>query len=432
MNRLPKYIDLSILFVINLFFFGYSWYIALVLSVVFFLGFYAFRSYDMEIMKSLNDSTIRIVAGVIFGSIILLILYPLFLENYINRNAFIYNFLISIVVFPIIHKIEYKLFEKRAKQRKYLVIGKKDEIGNILDEIQEKTLNKLYFVDYINPSPVKLDELINKEITEKKANKNNKTPAYDAILVTDPKLEEKVKDKLEEYKKMGIKIEYLPILVEKHLKRIPLKVVEKFKEHYSIIFNQEHESPAKRVVDVIVSLIALVIFSPFMLIIALGILIEDGRPVVFKQDRIGKDGKIFTMYKFRSMKNVEREKPLFADQEQDRITKVGKVIRKLRLDELPQFFNVLKGDMSVVGPRPEQKNFVEEFEKHITGYKYRHITKPGITGWAQIMYKYTSNIDETSKKLEYDLWYVKNDNVFINLKVIIQTLEAMVFKRGAM
>ncbi|NUU99634.1 polyprenyl glycosylphosphotransferase [Marinitoga sp. 1154] len=440
MHRLPKILDLIIIFVVNILLFNYSWYISLIISVALFLGFYAFRIYDLETMKSLNESIIRLFAGFLLGSVILLFFYPFFLENNINRNTFINNLVLSIIFIPFFHKIEYILFEKHAKPKRYLVIGKKEEIGHILKEIQEKALNKLQFIDYINPSPIKLEELVNNGFSKKEETRINKIirftyknyPAkYDAIIITDPKLEERVKDKLEEYKTSGIEIEYLPNIAEKYLKRIPLEVIEKFKEYYSIIFEQEYESPGKRILDVIGSTTALVLFSPFMLITSILIYFEDGKPIIFKQKRVGKNENPFIMHKFRSMKNNNNSNPKFADQEKDRILKVGKLIRPVRIDETLQFLNILKGEMSIVGPRPEQIPFVNEFNKQIPFYYARHKVKPGLTGWAQIMFKYASNQEDTKIKLSYDLYYVKNRTTLFDLRIILQTIEAVFWKRGA-
>jgi exopolysaccharide biosynthesis polyprenyl glycosylphosphotransferase len=420
---MPKIVDLVILFLINLILFNFPWHISIIISIFFFLGLFAFRTYDLEIMKSLNDSIIRVFLGLIVGSIFLLILYPLFLENFINRRTFIYNILISIIIFPIMHKVYYKLFEKYEKPKRYLVIGRKEEIGDILEEIQEKSLNKVIFVDYLNPSPVVLEKYVEEGLETK-----NK---YDAILVADPSLKKKVEDKIEEYERKGIRVEYLPNLAEKYLKRIPLKVIEKFEEYYKISFRNVSESPAKRLLDIFGSIVGLIVFSPFMLIAAVAILIEDGRPVVFKQLRVGKDNSEFMLIKFRSMRKENKNEARFVDDEKHRILKIGKFIRPTRIDESLQFVNVLKGDMSIVGPRPEQIPFVRMFEQEIPYYSQRHRLKPGLTGWAQIMYKYSSSIEETKKKLSYDLYYIKNRNIFMDLMIILQTFEAVVWKRGA-
>lgn len=440
MRRFPKIIDLIILIIINMFLFEYTWYISLIISFSLFLGYYAFRTYDLETMNSLNESVIRIFAGFILGSVILLVFYPIFLDNVIDRNTFINNIFFSLLIFPLLHKIEYKLFERHAKPKRYLVIGRENEIGHILKEIREKTLNKLQFVDYINPSPITLDEIVEKGFSIYEINRINKVfkfvnkeekHKYDAILITDKKLEESVKDRLEEYKQLGIEIEYLPNIVEKHLKRIPLEVIDKFEEYYSIVFEQDDISPSKRILDVSSGIILFILFSPLILIFSLFIFIEDKMPIIFKQKRIGKNEKAFVLRKLRSLKNIEID-PENPNRKIDQgILKVGKIIRKFRIDESLQFLNVIEGTMSLVGPRPEMIEFHNKMKKEIPYYNYRLKTKPGITGWAQINYKHTSTLEDYIKKTEYDLYYIKNKNIWLDLRIMLLTLETMLGMRGA-
>jgi len=173
----------------------------------------------------------------------------------------------------------------------------------------------------------------------------------------------------------------------------------------------------KRIFDIVVSLIAIILLFPLMIIIGLIILITSGPPVIFKQRRMGLDGKEFIMYKFRTML-PESDKEWVAPE--DRITKVGKFLRKWSLDELPQFFNVLKGDMSIVGPRPERPEFVEQFKKMIPKYMLRHKVKSGITGWAQVNgLRGNTSIE---KRIKYDLYYIENWSLWLDLKIIIMTL----------
>lgn len=173
----------------------------------------------------------------------------------------------------------------------------------------------------------------------------------------------------------------------------------------------------KRIFDILVSLLAIVIFLPVMAVIALAILITSGSPVIFKQKRMGMDGKEFTIYKFRTML-PESDKDWVAPK--DRVTPVGRFLRKWSLDELPQFFNVLKGDMSIVGPRPERPEFVEQFKKLIPKYMLRHKVKSGITGWAQVNgLRGNTSIE---KRIRYDLYYIENWSLWLDLKIIIMTL----------
>jgi len=180
----------------------------------------------------------------------------------------------------------------------------------------------------------------------------------------------------------------------------------------------------KRLIDVIISLAVLLIFLPLWIVIAIIIVLDSPGPVFYKQKRVGKNKKEFNIIKFRSMvKNAEElTGPKWAEKDDPRVTRVGRILRRLGLDEVPQFFNVLKGDMSIVGPRPERPYFVNELEKKIKFYSRRLIVKPGITGWAQIKHKYDETIEDVKEKLRYDLYYIENMSILLDLKIIIQTI----------
>jgi exopolysaccharide biosynthesis polyprenyl glycosylphosphotransferase len=177
----------------------------------------------------------------------------------------------------------------------------------------------------------------------------------------------------------------------------------------------------------------LVLLLPLIAITALAIKLESRGPVLFSQERVGEDEEIFTVYKFRSMR-VDAEKecgPVWADENDPRITRVGRIIRKLRIDELPQLWNVLKGDMSFVGPRPERPFFVEKLKNIIPFYSERFTVKPGITGWAQIKYPYGATEKDALEKLNYELYYVKNMSLVMDLIVIFQTVKIVLLGRGS-
>jgi sugar transferase (PEP-CTERM system associated) len=192
---------------------------------------------------------------------------------------------------------------------------------------------------------------------------------------------------------------------------------------------------AKRVFDVLVSLLLLPIFLPVMLLVAAAVWFESRgmEPVIYKQVRVGENNNNFTIYKFRSMgTNAEVDGVArWAEKNDMRVTRVGKFIRKVRLDELPQIFNILKGDMSFVGPRPERPEFVGQLEKNHSYYRERHRVKPGLTGWAQVCYKYGDKLEDAYEKLEYDLYYVKNYSIFLDLLIIVQTIRVVLAGQGA-
>jgi lipopolysaccharide/colanic/teichoic acid biosynthesis glycosyltransferase len=173
----------------------------------------------------------------------------------------------------------------------------------------------------------------------------------------------------------------------------------------------------------------MVLFSPFLIVIPLLILIEDGMPIFYFQERVGKDNKVFKLIKFRSMKkDAEKSGPQWAEVADTRVTKIGKILRKLHFDEIPQLINVFKGEISLVGPRAERPEFVKILEKEIPFYYLRHIIKPGITGWAQINFGYARSIEDSLKKFEYDLYYIKNRSLIFDLKIILKTAQIW-FKR---
>lgn len=188
----------------------------------------------------------------------------------------------------------------------------------------------------------------------------------------------------------------------------------------------------KRATDVILSLGLLMVASPFMLLTALAVRLESPGPVIYRQARVGLHEKEFMVYKFRSMRqDAEKNGAVWAQANDVRVTRVGKIIRKTRLDELPQLWNVLKGDMSFIGPRPERMTFVRELKKTIPYYGLRHTVKPGLTGWAQVRYPYGASEEDARRKLEYDLYYIKNMSLLLDLNIIFKTAGVVLFPKGA-
>lgn len=231
----------------------------------------------------------------------------------------------------------------------------------------------------------------------------------------------------------GIVVEDAPTVWEEISGRIP---VEHLAPSWLILSGGFRKSKAlfamKRALDILVSLLGLIIALPIMLICAAAIWLETGSPILFRQERTGMAGRSFQMLKFRSMcQNAEKHGPCWAANDDDRITRVGRIIRKFRFDELPQFFNVLRGEMSLVGPRPERPVFCEMLEKEIPLFPQRHSVRPGITGWAQIKYQYGATVEEAKTKLEYDLFYLKHMSILVDLAIIFETVKVLVTGRGA-
>ena len=189
----------------------------------------------------------------------------------------------------------------------------------------------------------------------------------------------------------------------------------------------------KWVFDIVGSSVLLLLASPVMLVTSVLILLEGGGPIFYRQERVGLHGRTFNVIKFRSMRNDEEKDgtPRWASAGDARVTRMGKIMRKMRIDELPQLFCVLKGDMSLVGPRPERPFFVDRLTQEIPYYAVRHSVKPGLTGWAQVRYHYGASVEDTAQKLQYDLYYVKNNSWFLDLVVLFETVGVVLTGKGA-
>ncbi len=188
----------------------------------------------------------------------------------------------------------------------------------------------------------------------------------------------------------------------------------------------------KRALDLVLALVGVVVAFPVMVLTALAIRLDSPGPIFYCQERVGENGRVFTLCKFRSMRaDAERGTPIWAKDKDDRVTRVGRFIRLTRLDELPQLWNVLKGDMSFVGPRPERPFFVEQLAAVIPFYMERHAVKPGVTGWAQVKYRYGASIEDAMEKLRYDLYYIKHLSIVFDLTIVVDTVKVILSGKGA-
>ncbi|MCE7916633.1 MAG: sugar transferase, partial [Nitrosomonas sp. PRO5] len=195
----------------------------------------------------------------------------------------------------------------------------------------------------------------------------------------------------------------------------------------------EWEKKLKRLMDIVVSLLILIVSAPITILTSIAIKIDSEGTVFFKQERLGQNGKPFNVYKFRSMiKDAEKYTgPVWSKKDDPRVTRMGKFVRKVRIDEIPQMFNVLKGEMSLVGPRPEREYFVEKLSQEIPYYRRRLKVRPGITGWAQVRYPYGASIEDAIEKLQYDLYYVKNHSLFLDFVILIDTVGVVLLRKGS-
>jgi len=231
----------------------------------------------------------------------------------------------------------------------------------------------------------------------------------------------------------GVKVEDATEILEKTLGKIEVEGLYPSWLIFSKGFPLHSAAQyARRIVSVLVSLVCLLVFLPLIPVIALAIKLSSSGPVFYCQKRVGRKGRVFTCYKFRTMKkDAEAGGPAWATEDDTRITAVGRWLRRMRLDEIPQIWNVFVGDMTFVGPRPERPEFVERLSQEIPYYDLRHAVRPGITGWAQVCYEYGASVEQAREKLKYDLYYVKNMSVSLDLVIIVKSIKIVLLGRGA-
>ncbi len=387
------------------------------------LGLYAFRGYDPARLKNRSEAAIGALQGTLFGGLVAVSLLMTRFPR-IPRPYFIPVFSAYLATALISRLLWSAWFTKKEKSVAVWVVGS-ERWKELLLEIAAGLGTAFEPMTFVGPR-----DLESLPIPEQEQNRKGRL-----LVVADP---EAVAARgfhriLGRLGSGGMGVDLLPNLAERALGRIPLEVAEAFRNHYEVMFNDLVPDPVQRILDVTVSLCALLLLSPVMALVALAIRLDSKGPALFVQDRVGLDGTVYRMHKFRTMTVREEGNgaPAFADKEEHRITKVGRILRKTRLDELPQLWDVLRGKMSLVGPRPEQPAFAEQFRESIPFYDYRHEAKPGITGWAQINYDYAYDLEGTKRKLEYDLYYVKRRSLMLDLQILLKTLEIMVGRRGA-
>lgn len=240
-------------------------------------------------------------------------------------------------------------------------------------------------------------------------------------------------DRLLDMKLAGVRFAHLASVYEEYTGKI---AVENLRPSWLIFSEGFRASRAvlasKRAGDVVVAVVGLLVAAPIMALTAVAVRLTSAGPALYHQRRVGQHGRIFTVHKFRSMRQ-DAEKAtgaVWASANDDRVTPIGRFLRKTRLDELPQLYNVLRGDMSLVGPRPERPEFVEDLTRQIPFYRQRHVVKPGVTGWAQVCYTYGASVGDALEKLQYELYYIKNMSISLDLFILFKTVQTVVLKRG--
>lgn len=413
---------------------------ALVFAAVLSLCTLAMRVYDSGLREGYAGILLRTtVAYALLGCGALTILYYLFPTMYLGRGVLAIAVSIAMVIMLVLRFIYYRTIGAARIKRRVLVLGSGQRarqiedtlsanresveiVGFLQDPQGEPDIGAARLLEKDRPlidivGQLRVDELV-VALDDRRAAEGGYFPA----------------DELLECKLSGVSVLDAINFYERETEKVELSMLRPSWMIFSEGFRfSAIRDVAKRGFDVFASLLLLLVTWPLMLLTAMAIKCEDGlrSPVIYRQTRAGRLGKPFELLKFRSMRpDAEQDGVQWAQENDDRVTKIGRLTRELRLDELPQIYNVLRGDMSFVGPRPERPEFVEQFVSEIPFYDARHRVKPGLMGWAQLCYPYGASTEDAAQKLRYDLYYIKNHNILFDLRILIQTIEVVLLGKG--
>ena len=412
---------------------------ALVFSLVMLGIMTAFGLHQRDLMREGEwDHLVRFVASFAVGLVTMLLIFYVVPDLFLGRGAFGLAFLIALIGTALTRLVFARLFRLGALRRRVLLLGSGSRSAKVeMLERDEQGHRKFNLVGCLPLSNADccLDKtrILNDQGSILSVAKKYRIDEI-VVGVRERRNGGLPANQLLECKLAGIEVVDLSSFFERETGQIQIESLNPSWMIFSDGFSRGSiKDMSKRVFDVIASALLMLVTLPVIFVTALLIWLESGSPILYRQERVGEYGRVFDVLKFRSMRqDAERDGvPQWAKKQDDRVTRVGKIIRKLRVDELPQIFNVLNGDMSFVGPRPERPFFVEDLSQKISYYPSRHTVKPGITGWAQIRYPYGATVEDAIQKLQYDLYYVKNHTLFLDLIILFQTAQVILFGKGA-
>jgi sugar transferase (PEP-CTERM system associated) len=394
----------------------------------------AFGLYQAYVRYQRHDLVLRLLLSFAFGGIGLLVLYYLLPQVYIGRGILAMALPLALLAVLASRKLAQRLFRGNGFKRRILVFGAGGNAALVqAGLLDHPSILLIGFVPLPNQAVMVADDLLVHPVCSL-AEFGKRLRVYEIVSAPDERRGGLPMQDMLACAQNGIVVTDLSSFLEREIGMVEIAAVDPSWLLFSGGFDRSlPRRLSKRFFDLVAASALLLVTWPLMLGVALGIWLESGAPVMFRQSRVGEGGRVFDLLKFRSMRldaegdGVAR----WAQQADARITRFGSFIRVTRLDELPQLFNVLRGQMSLVGPRPERPFFVDQLSSAIRYYPVRHCVKPGLTGWAQLRYPYGASVEDAREKLKFDLFYAKNHNFLFDLVILVQTLEVVVFRRGA-
>jgi sugar transferase (PEP-CTERM system associated) len=392
--------------------------------------------YGIDALQSLRFAIARLLVAVSLGVILVSLLAFVLPGTTLWRSNLLYAMLLSICFLIIVRLLLGNLIGGEAFKRRVLVMGAGPRAMRIR-KLAERKGAGFSVVGYIamNDCVQVIPSAINRAHIENLSDHTIKLGASELVLALEERRNGLPLNDLIRVRTTGVHVNEISTFLERETGRVDLDSVNPSWLIFSDGFSSGRRLSAigKRVFDIVFSLTLLVLTLPIMLLTAIAIKLESPGPALYRQARVGLYGQEFDLLKLRSMRQDAEKggQAVWAQKNDPRVTRIGRVIRKIRVDELPQAWNVLIGQMSFVGPRPERPAFVDELASHLNYFAERHMVKPGITGWAQVNYPYGASLEDSRHKLEYDLYYAKNYTPFLDVVIILQTLRVVLWADGA-
>ena len=392
--------------------------------------------YGPESLQSIRFALARLLVAVSLGVIFLSVLYFLMPGITLWRSNSLYAMGLAVAVLLLIRLLLGSMLGGEAFKRRLVVLGAGNR-ANRIRELERRRGSGFLVVGYIamNDGEQVIAEAINRNAVYNLADFVVRLNASEVVLALEERRNAVPMADLLRIKTTGVHVNDLSSFLERETGRVDLASVNPSWLIFSDGFSAGHRlsSIAKRLFDIVASLILLILTGPIIILGAIAVKLDSKGPAFYRQQRVGLYGQEFWIVKLRTMRQDAEVagQAVWAEKDDPRITRLGYWLRKLRIDELPQTWTVLKGEMSFVGPRPERRQFVEDLEQHLRYYAERHMVKPGITGWAQINYPYGASIEDARHKLEYDLYYAKNYTPFLDLLILLQTVRVVLWPDGA-
>jgi sugar transferase (PEP-CTERM system associated) len=416
-----------------------GWAKLLLATMVLQLAFYLFDLYDLHVIHNYRRVVMNVMKALAVASLLLLSVFYMVPALLLGRGVLFFMLLLTAVVIAAWRlAIAWATGHPRLGVReRVLILGSGEQAIELAGVAIERRSAGFQIIGFVDNKPELVGKsLINPTVIGLTEDLPDLVKRYQVDRIVVAVEDRRGKFPIEELLNLRLSGAVVVEEATRFYERLTGKVGIKMLRPSWLIFSQggrysDVVQHLRRVINAGLAAIGFLASLPIMIIIAIAIKLDSHGPILYLQERVGRNGRIFKMIKFRSMRvDSEANGPVWASKSDPRVTRVGRIIRKFRLDELPQFINVLRGDMNFIGPRPERPEFVRQLSKLIPYYPQRHLIKPGLTGWAQIKYPYGASVEDAIEKLQYDLYYIKNQSLLLDAIIIFETIRTVLFGRG--